>query len=189
MRKLVVSMNVTLDGFMAGPNGQLDWHMPYWDDDMARATAAQLSNADTLLLGSNTYKAIAPYWQAQQANIYAARTDVDYADMMNRYQKVVFSKTLKTVSWRNSRLAGRGIYKEIMKLKKSPGKELLVYGSGKLVAALNRLNLVDEYRLWVHPVVIKKGRPMFKTRLHLQPYQTKVFGNGVVLMCYELNTH
>lgn len=189
MRKLVVSMNVTLNGYMAGPHGELDWHMPYWDQEISRVVSEQLGNADTLLLGSVTYNAIAPYWSAQQANPFAAREDVDYANMMNSYQKVVFSKTLKSVGWRNSRLANRNISKEISALKNADGKDLLVYGSGKLVAALTRLHLVDEYRIWMYPVALQRGRPLFKNlqeKLSMQPAKISVFGSGVVLMCYEV---
>jgi dihydrofolate reductase len=188
MRKLVVSMNVTLNGYMAGPYGELDWHVPYWDEEISRVSAEQLGNADTLLLGSVTYNAIAPYWSAQLTNPFAPRQEADYADMMNTYEKVVFSKTLKSVSWHNSRLANRNISKEIYTLKNSPGKDLLVYGSGKLVAALTKLHLVDEYRIWVYPVALNKGRPLFKDlreKLSMQPAYINVFGSGVVLMCYE----
>ncbi|MES2061363.1 MAG: dihydrofolate reductase family protein [Bacteroidota bacterium] len=190
MRKLVVSMNVTLNGYMAGPYGELDWHTPYWDNELSRALTQQLGNADTLLLGRVTYSAIAPYWQAQQANQFGAREDADYADMINRYEKVVFSKTLKSVSWRNSRLANRNINKEIMRLKQCTGKDLLVYGSGKLVAALTKLSLVDEYRIWVYPVALRRGRPLFKNlreKLNMQPAKISVFSSGVVLMCYGAN--
>jgi dihydrofolate reductase len=181
-------MNVTLNGYMAGPHGELDWHAPYWDNELSRAVTQQLGNADTLLLGRVTYSAIAPYWQAQQASQFGAREDADYADMINRYEKVVFSKTLKNVSWRNSRLAQRNINKEITALKQSGGKDLLVYGSGKLVAALIKLGLVDEYRIWVYPVALNKGRPLFKNlreKLGMQPANISVFESGVVLMCYE----
>jgi dihydrofolate reductase len=185
MRRLVVSMNVTLNGYMAGPQGELDWHVPYWDTELSRALTAHLGNADTLLLGKNTYSAIAPYWQAQQTSPFGAREDAEYADMMNRYEKVVFSKTLKSVSWYNSRLAKPNIRREITALKQSAGKDLLVYGSGKLVAALIKLHLVDEYRLWVYPVALNRGRPLFNKHLAMQPYKTHVFESGVVLMCYQ----
>jgi dihydrofolate reductase len=188
MRKLVVSMNVTLNGYMAGPYGELDWHTPYWDSQLSRAVTQQLGTADTLLLGRATYSAIAPYWQAQQGNQFGAREDADYADMINRCEKVVFSRTLKNVSWRNSRLAGRNVIKEVSALKHSPGKDLLVYGSGKLVATLTKLHLVDEYRFWVYPVVLNKGHPLFKglkERLSMRPAKISVFDSGVVLLCYE----
>jgi dihydrofolate reductase len=189
MRKLIVSINVTLNGFMAGSNGSLDWHMPYWSEEMSRVTSEQLSNADTILLGRITYNAMAGYWPLQQASSYAAREDVAFADMMNSYTKVVFSKTLTTVSnWSNSRLINRSIALEINELKLHPGKDIIVYGSGKLATALIRHNLVDEYHIWVHPVVIERGRALFKNlhgRLSIHPYKTKVFDTGVVLMCYE----
>jgi dihydrofolate reductase len=190
MRKLIVSINVTLNGFMAGPNGSLDWHMPYWSEEMSRVTSEQLSNADTILLGRITYNAMAGYWPLQQANSYAAREDVAFSDMMNSYEKVVFSKTLTTVSnWSNSRLVNKSIALEINELKQQPGKDIIVYGSGKLTAALMRHNLVDEYHIWVHPVVIEEGRALFKNlrrRLSIHPYKTKVFDTDVVLMCYEV---
>ncbi|RYU89295.1 dihydrofolate reductase [Mucilaginibacter terrigena] len=187
MRRLIVSMNITLNGFMAGPDGELDWHEPYWDEEMGKVIAKQLGDADTLLIGRNTYQCMAPYWQAQQANPSAPRDAADFADMMNRYKKVIFSKTLKTVSWQNARLASRPISKEIMALKALKGKDMVVYGSGKLVTQLIKLNLVDEYLIWIYPVAIKQGRPLFKTRLDIRPYKTRVFDTGVVLMCYKTN--
>lgn len=191
MRKLIVSLNVTLNGFMAGPNGNLDWHMPYWDEEMSRVTSAQLRDADTILLGRVTYIAMARYWPAQQVSAYAAREDIGFADMMNSYEKVVFSKTLKAVSsWTNSRLAKRSVAVEINELKLEPGKKnIIVYGSGTLTAALTRQNLVDEYHLWIHPVAIERGRSLFqnlRNRLNVRLYKTKVFNTGVVLLCYEV---
>jgi dihydrofolate reductase len=189
MRKLIVSINITLNGFMAGPYGELDWHMPYWDDEMSRTLSEQLANADTILFGRVTYQAMAPYWSAQQANLCTSRKDANFADMMNRYEKVVFSKTLTSVGWCNTRLAGRGVSREIKQLKKSTGKDLIVYGSGKLVVALTRRHLVDEYRIWVYPVALSKGRPMFKGlqgKLSMRPAKISVFRSGVVLMCYEV---
>jgi dihydrofolate reductase len=190
MRKLIVSINVTLNGFMAGPNGELDWHMPYWSEEMSRVASAQLSNADTILLGRVTYNAMALYWPQQQANLDAARADAGFADMMNSHTKVVFSKTLTTATnWSNSRLANRGVAREINELKQQPGKNIMVYGSGKLVAALVRHNLVDEYHIWIHPVLIERGRALFKNlrgRLNIHPFKTKVFDTDVVLMYYEV---
>jgi len=187
MRKLVVSMNVTLDGFMSGPKGELDWHIPYWNEDMAKATSSQLGNADNILLGRITFEAMAAYWPNQLCNDQMPREDVDYAHMMNNYEKIVASKTmLRAANWQNSRLANRNIAKEITTLKQLPGKDIIIYGSGKLVASLTKLNLIDEYRLWVHPVAIKKGRPLFKGlyKNFKLSYKTE-FSTGVVLMCYK----
>jgi dihydrofolate reductase len=99
-----------------------------------------LGNADTILLGRNTYQGIAPYWSAQLANLlHSAREDADFADMMNSYEKVVFSKTLKSVSWRNSRLAGRSISKEIKELKKAEGKTCWFMAAVNWLAALTKV--------------------------------------------------
>ena len=102
MRKLIVSMNITLDGFMAGPAGELDWHFLKWTEEMAEWLGIQLSMADTILLGRNTYDAMACYWPQQDNNLAIARDDIAFASMMNSYTKIVFSKTLKKLHWQNT---------------------------------------------------------------------------------------
>ncbi|WP_374950566.1 dihydrofolate reductase family protein [Mucilaginibacter sp.] len=188
MRRLVVSMNVTLNGFMAGPDGELDWHTPFWNDEMSHVAAFQLGNADTLVLGRNTYQGMASYWGAHQSS-FLPRENADYAQMMNSCEKVVFSRSLMRIgAWNNTRLAARHLKPEINQLKQKQGKDILVYGSGKLVAGLIRHNLVDEYRLWIYPIALKKGRPLFKNlrdRLGLRATNTMVFENGVVLLSFE----
>ena len=146
-------MNVTLDGFMAGPNCELDWHFNYWNEEMAKCAGEQLSNADTILLGRITYKAMARFWPSKMKELLCPRHDIAFASMINSYQKVVFSKTMENTDpvvagWNNSRLVKENIRKEIVKLKQQPGKDLIVYGSGSIVSTLVRLNLVDEYILF-----------------------------------------
>ena len=96
---------------------------------------------------------------------------------------------MSAVTWNNSRLAQKSIGKEVTALKRQPGKEIIIYGSGTIVSALTKLGLIDEYRMWVHPVVIGKGKPLF-TRLHnllnLELYNTKAFQNGVVILYYAI---
>jgi dihydrofolate reductase len=189
MRNLIVSMNVTLDGFMAGPHCELDWHFKSWNEEMARSTAEQLSRADTILLGGITYRGMAQYWSATPVNLVAPREDLDFADMLNRYPKVVFSKTMSTVSWNNSRLAKKDIGEEIDELKHRKGKDIIVYGSGKIVDALTKLGLVDEFRMWVHPVVIGCGKPLFKEltgTIKLELFKTETFSSGVVILFYRV---
>ncbi|MFD0793231.1 dihydrofolate reductase family protein [Mucilaginibacter litoreus] len=189
MRRLIVSMNVTLNGYMADVNGGLAWHAQFWNDEIARAVTTQLAQADTILLGRRTFEAMAPYWINRQFDPLAARDDAEFADLMLRHEKIVFSRTLtRAGNWLNSRLAGKPISREVQLLKSAVGKDILVYGSGKLVIALARLNAIDEYRLWVHPIVLKAGRPLFKPiseRLQLAPCSITKFRNGVVLICYE----
>jgi dihydrofolate reductase len=193
MRKVIVSMNVTLDGFMAGPDCELDWHFNYWNEEMAKCAGEQLSNADTILLGRITYKAMARFWPSKMKDLLGPRQDIAFASMINNYQKVVFSKTMKNTDpvvtgWNNSRLAKETISKEIMNLKQQPGKDMIIYGSGSIVSTLMRLNLVDEYILWLHPVVLGRGKLLFKstgTRPVLKLLKTKTFSSGVVILYYK----
>lgn len=188
MRKLIVSMNVTLDGYMAGPYSELDWHFGYWTPEMAEALCEQLSRVDTILLGRVTYIAMARYWPFKAADPAFPREDAAFADMMNTYPKIVFSKTLATADWNNSRLVKGSLAKEITKLKKQAGKDMILYGSGQVASAMIKLGLVDEYQLWVHPVVLGSGQPLFKKlrdKTNLVLVNAKAFSSGVVIIYYE----
>jgi dihydrofolate reductase len=188
MRKVVLSMNLTLDGFMAGPNCELDWHFETWAPDMAASLCKQLSKADTIILGRVTYCAMARYWPGRAADASFPREDLAFADMMNRYEKVVFSKSMTTPIWSNSRLVKGNLRKEIMRLKQQEGKDIIIYGSGKLAASLMKLNLIDEYLLWMHPVVLSKGKPLFRElpdKLHMKLMKLETFQSGVVVLYYE----
>lgn len=188
MRKLVVSLNVTLDGFVAADDESLDWHAPYWTDEIAETTAELLSRADTILLGRNTYQAMAAYWPFQAKCMNFPRTDIAYADMMNNYQKVILSSTMNTVWWNNSLLLKGNLQKGIARLKKQHGRDILTYGSVSLVKKLMSVNLVDEYQFWVHPVILGHGKPLFnklKNNMSLKLVRQRVFSSGVVLMVYQ----
>lgn len=188
MRKVIVSMNVTLEGFMAGPACELDWHFQSWTEDMAQSAAEQLSLADTILLGRVTYNAMAAYWPSQINSSCFPRDDMPFADMMNQYTKVVFSKTIARASWHNSRLVNGDISHEITRLKAQPGKHLIVYGSGSIATFLTKADLVDEYHIWVHPVVLGKGKSFFKElsdQRRLTFTGTRQFSSGVVLLIYQ----
>lgn len=188
MRKVIVSMNITLDGFMAGPDSELDWHFNYWDNEMAEAAAELLSTADTILLGRVTYQAMALYWPYQTVNLAFARQDIAYADMMNCYEKVVFSKTLTRLGWQNAKLVNGNLRKEIRRLKAESGKHIIVFGSRSIVSALCKLDLVDEYQLWVHPVLLGTGKPLFKkagNKIELDLFHQRKFSSGVTLFFYK----
>jgi len=187
MRKLIVSMNTTLDGFLSGPDCELDWHFKCWTEEMAEAACEQLSKADTILLGRVTYCAMARYWPSKAADLSFAREDIAFADMMNTYTKIVFSKTLPFPEWNNSRLVRGHLAKEIACLKQQRGRDIITYGSGSLVTALMQLDLIDEYQIWVHPVLLGKGRPFFSLQdtLSMRLFDTKTFRSGVVLLWYK----
>jgi dihydrofolate reductase len=192
MRKVIVSMNVTLDGFMSGPNCELDWHFQSWTAEMAEVACEQLGKADTILFGRVTYSAMARYWTSKTTNLTLAREDIDFADMLTYYNKVVFSKTLTALPWTNSRLVKENMADEIVRLKQQPGKDIIIYGSGSLVSTLVQSGLVDEYQIWVHPVLLGKGKPLFKglhDRLHMKLFKTQKFRSGVVMLSYAYSRY
>ncbi|MEO7960848.1 MAG: dihydrofolate reductase family protein [Ginsengibacter sp.] len=188
MRKVIVSLNTTLDGFMSGPHCELDWHFKYWTPDMGDALCTQLSRADTILLGRITFNAMAAYWPAKIMDTSSSREDIAFANMMNCCEKIVFSKTLSNVSWSNSRIATRSLAAEIKSLKGAPGRDIIVYGSGKLIASLVKNQLPDEYQVWVHPVFLGRGKPFFECftqTLQLKLLHKQAFTSGVVLLTYH----
>ncbi|MBA4167191.1 MAG: dihydrofolate reductase [Chitinophagaceae bacterium] len=187
MRKVIVSMNITLDGFMAGPDQGLEWHFRYWNDEMAEESAIQLAQADTILLGRKTYEAMAGYWPLQRVNPAFPRNDLAFAEMMNRHRKIVFSTTLMRLHWSNSMLVRKDIEAKVASLKMQEGPNILIYGSGSIVGQLMRSGQIDEYRVWVHPVVLGSGKPFLinpKDRSAPELFNEKKFTSGVVLFFY-----
>ena len=181
-------MNVTLDGFLSGPHCELDWHFQHWTSKMAEALTMQLACADTILLGRATYTAMAEYWPAKALALSCSREDLAFAEMMNRYAKVVVSKSPIATTWRNTRVLNGNLEAGIRLLKKMRGRDIIVYGSGRLASALLELGLVDEYQLWLHPVAIGAGKPLFGS-MHpaqqLQLMKAQIFSSGVVLLSYR----
>lgn len=184
MRKLVVFNNISLDGYFSGPNGDIAWtksqHDPEWD-------AFAISNARSggeLILGRVTYDLMSSWWPTPMA----ASQDPQLADLMNRLPKVVFSRTINTATWNNTRVVNGDPVDEVRHLKEARGPDLVILGSGTIVAVLERAGLIDEYQVVVHPVVLGKGRTMFEGLDHKSDFQlsrARVFGNGNMLGCYQ----
>jgi dihydrofolate reductase len=188
MRKVILSVNITLDGFMAGPRGELDWHMQQWNDEMGEYAFQQLSNTDTILVGRVTYQAMANFWPQAFKGPGSKKGDIAYAHMMNSYPKIVFSKTLSTVDWRNSRLVKENIREEVVNMKQQPGKDMIMWGGVGIVSTFIQMGLIDEYRVWVAPVILGNGmRPGLDAKANsvLQLLNTVTFSNGVVMLCYR----
>ena len=182
MRKIIVSNYITLDGFFAGPNGEFDWFV--WDEETAEYSKSLLTSIDTILFGRVTYELMAGYWPTASP----PAEDPVIIDAMNNLPKIVFSKTLDKVEWKNSRLVKENIAGEVATLKQRPGKDMVIYGSGSIVTTLTQLGLIDEYRIFVNPVVLGSGKPLFKglnDRLNLKLLTTKTFNCGVVLLHYQ----
>jgi dihydrofolate reductase len=195
---------VSLDGFAAGPNGEFDW--PLADEEFERHANELLDGADTLLLGRNTYQMFASYWPTAASSATGAITGPEGADFavptspssvhdevarkMNSYRKVVFSKSLGRVEWANSTLVRDVVPAEITEMKRQPGKNMLLLGSLGLAGSFMRQRLVDEYRIWVNPVLLGKGRPLFGEggTQRLEFLGTKTFKSGLTELHYQSQT-
>lgn len=152
MRKLVVQMQCTLDGYVGGPNGEVEWAFPDFSPDFVAWTVDRISQAGAHLMGRVTYQEMANHWPT---------SDEPYAPPMNNIPKIMFSNTLKTADWQTTTIVSGDPVEQAKRLKQEPGKELLVHGGTQIVRALTRAGLVDEYRLFYHPVALGAGRSIF----------------------------
>ncbi|MCX9025467.1 MAG: dihydrofolate reductase family protein [Candidatus Methanoperedens sp.] len=186
MRKVIVSEMVSLDGFFAGMNGEIDWHIV--DEEFNQYAIDLLNTVDTILFGRVTYQLFEGYWPAAALNPSTSKSDIEIAHKINNNTKIVFSNTLENVRWKNTMLVKEVIPEEIAKMKQHPGKDLVIYGSGSIVSTFAQLGLIDEYRIIVNPVVLGSGKPLFKgikDRINLKLLKTKMFSSGNVLLVYK----
>jgi dihydrofolate reductase len=177
MRKLIVSNSVTLDGRV---DEVRDWALPGDDDEFVKHQTDLLSHADGLLLGRGTYEFFAAVWPSRSG---------EFPDRMNSIPKYVASTTLKDPQWENSHLIEGDVPKAVAELKQQPGQDLVVYGSHDLTQSLLEHDLVDEYQLWVYPVVLGRGRSFFEDgvgRMDLELVDTTVIPPGVAILRYQL---
>jgi dihydrofolate reductase len=179
---------VTLDGFFAGPNGEIDWHN--YDEEMGGYSIEQLKSLGALMFGRTTYDIMASYWPTPEA----ARGEAQVADMMNNIPKIIFSKSIQEVKdgprWKNVRLFHEIKPEEIMELKREDQGDIAIFGSGTIVQQLANLNLIDEFRVIINPLLLGNGKPLFKgVKNKLKLVKTRVFANGNVLLCYKPATN
>jgi dihydrofolate reductase len=186
MRKVILSTHVTLDGFASGPNGELDWHFDNWNDEMEEYVNEQTKTVDTILVGRVTYEVMASHWPRVVHNVSARRKDVEFGWLMNTLPKIVFSRTLKDPEWNNSRVVNSDIRGEVQRLKQLPGRDMIMWGGVNIVQTFIQQRLIDEYNIWVAPVILGTGRPIFKdvNKLDLRLVRSVEFSNGVVLFTY-----
>lgn len=161
MRQLILAMNISLDGFVGGPNGELDWVRFSVDMDNTELPA-MIARADTCLLGRSLYEGFSSYWPtAPQTNPNLSDGEKAFARWIDQAQKVVFSTTLEETPWNNARLARGDLAAEVAQLKQQPGGDIVTFGGAKLAQQLVRLGLVDEYQLALNPVILGQGLPLF----------------------------
>jgi dihydrofolate reductase len=184
MRKLTYSLGVSLDGFIAGPDGEIA--VPAPDEELHRFHNQQTLELGAHLCGRRLYEVMS-YWDtAAEENPSAPEYELEFASIWKDTPKIVFSKTLERVGG-NARLVRDSVAEEVAELKQQAGGDLAVGGAG-LASTFIKLGLIDEYRLFVHPVVVGGGTPYFPpldTRISLRLIETRTFGSGAVYVRYE----
>ena len=182
MRRLIYSMTVSLDGFIAGPDGAIDWSMP--DEELFRFHTRRVQETGVQLCGRRLYETML-YWETAQ-EISLPESHVEFAQIWKALPKVVFSTTLESVVG-NTRLATEGVGEEVARLKEQPGKDIAVGGAG-LARACMELGLIDEWRLFLSPVLLGGGTPYIppldKT-INLELVDTQTFGGRIVYLRYR----
>ncbi|WP_144126594.1 dihydrofolate reductase family protein [Catellatospora sichuanensis] len=183
MGKIVLMMSVSVDGFFAGPDGELDWHLV--DDEVHHHFNALLAPMGAFLDGRVSHELMADYWPTADQDPAAPATAAEFARIWRDMPKYVFSRTLDHADW-NTTVVREVVPDDIRMLADQSGGDVAVGGAG-LAASFFEHDLIDEIRLYVHPVVLGRGRPLFRPadrRHHLRLARTRTFGNGVVLLHY-----
>ncbi|MFE4334780.1 dihydrofolate reductase family protein [Streptomyces sp. NPDC056831] len=184
MRKIILMMSMSLDGFVEGPDREIDWHLV--DDELHIHFNEQLRTMGGFLDGRVTYQLMADFWPTADSDPSSTGPMAEFAAIWRDMPKIVFSRTLERADW-NTTIMREVDIDEITALKARPGGDLSL-GGADLAASFMRHDLIDEYRIYVHPVLIGRGKPLFPAsdaRTHFQLTETRTFGNGVVLLRYE----
>lgn len=185
MRTIGMFNKVSLDGYFAGPNGEIDW----FDHDPEIGNAAQAGGqADTILFGRVTYEMFASNWPAIARDPHAPADMRAMGEGLGKMNKVVFSTTLKETTWENSRIVRANLVDEVRRLKQQPGSDMVIFGSGTVVRQLASAGLIDHYQLVVAPVVLGAGKSLFQdaTPFKLTLMKTFVAASGSVLLTYKV---
>jgi dihydrofolate reductase len=185
-RRLFVSMLVSLDGYIEGPDRELDWFED-GDPQFEQYCEEMIDSVGLALYGRRAYEMMLSYWPGAEASPRAPQ-ELAFARKMNALPKVVLSRTLERAEWQNTRVIKEDVAEEIAELKRQPGKPIVAWAGASLVSTLASLGLVDEYRLIVHPVLLGGGTPMFQdleTRRRLRLVRTTQVGRSLAVLCYE----
>jgi dihydrofolate reductase len=181
-RKIVLGMSVSLDGFIEGPKREIDWHLV--DEELHAYFNAQLSTKGAFLNGRVTHELMAGFWPTADEDPASSPPMVEFARIWRDTPKIVYSRTLTRADW-NTTIVREVVVEEVRALKAQPGGDLAL-GGADLAATFMRHDLIDEYLIYVHPVVIGAGKPLFQgATMDLRLVENRTFGNGVVLLRYE----
>jgi dihydrofolate reductase len=188
MRKITVFNYITLDGFFAGPMGEIDWFKSIKkDEEYDKDSHDEAKTGGTIFFGRKTYEMMRDYWPTPEAR----KSDPKMAKIVNNNEKIVFSRNLREVKegpyWKNVTLMNEITKENITKIKKQKGKDITIIGSGSLVRELTELGMIDEYQLMLVPIVIGMGKSFFSNvkQMDLELIEARPYGNGLVKLRYR----
>jgi len=185
-RKLKLQVQMSIDGFVAGPNGEMNWMTWNWDEELKDYVSHLTQTVDTILLGRKMTDGFISHWTNVMAN--PQNPEFEFAKIMVDYRKIVFTKTLDKSAWANTELAKDNLADEIARLKNGTGKDIIVYGGAAFVSNLIKNNLIDEYYLFVNPAAIGNGLSIFsklEAKRSLKLMVAKRFDCGITLLNYQ----
>ena len=182
-------MHISLDGFVAGPNGEMDWIKA--DQGIFDFVGKRISEGDTALYGRVTYQMMENYWPTAADKPTATRHDIEHAKWYSKVHKLVLSKTMKDEGLVNTKIISDNLSDRITELKQQPGKDILLFGSPRATHSLMQLNLIDGYWLFVNPIILGQGIPLFtdiKNKIKLKLLTTHQFTCGVTELNYTVDS-
>ena len=188
MRKLKLQVQMSVNGYIAGPNSEMDWLEWNWDDDIKNYVSNLHENVDTIVLGRKLAEGFIPHWQSFSENPETAN---DFSHKMVDTRKVVFSNTIGNQdNWKNAEVTSNDVSEEINRLKAEDGGDIIVYGGGEFVSSLIKNGLISDYYLFVNPAAISNGMPIFEqlnAPQKLKLIEAKPFACGITVLHYRNN--
>ncbi len=188
MRKLKLQTQLSIDGFLAGTNREMDWMTWNWDDQLKEYVNNLTKGIGCIVMGKTFAPGFIPHWATKAAN--PNDPDYDFARIMTDVHKVVFSKSVPSGSkapdeWNNTTLSTQSLTDGILELKQQEGGDIIAYGGSDFVSSLVQEDLIDEYHLFINPTAIGSGLPVFKQKTNLKLTNSKAFACGIVVLAYE----
>jgi dihydrofolate reductase len=187
MRKLKLQVQITVDGFISGQNGEMNWMCFPWSEDIISYVREITEPVDTIILGRKLAEGFIPHWE----NVVKNPSDPEFEGGVKytTTPKIVFTKTIEKSIWNNTEIANGELVEEITKLKNKNGQDIIVYGGGTFVTSLINAGLIDEFHLFINPTAIGSGMTIFRgldKNLNLKVKNVQQFDCGITLTCYEL---
>ena len=188
MKKIKLQMQTSIDGFVCGPNGEMDWTVWNWDEELKNYVREIMASADSFIAGRVLYEGMSVYWPAAETNPESSADDKAAARTFNSMNKHVFSKTLTHADWNNTIIESGDLVETINTLKNQDGGDFMLYGGASLVSSFIQNNLIDEYHLFLNPAAIGNGKPIFgdlTETFGLELVRSQAYSCGIVVLHYK----